>query len=383
MLICYGLGMNSYHMKNCVRNSCAEVSLLAVMDLETRIQLVELYFANGNSASAALRAYKVSHGYHRDPFSASTISRLIQRFRETGSVKDKPRSGRPNLEEERKVTVAGELEAQQSNPELGAASCRSIARRTGVPKTSVQQILRHRLHLYPYRLQTNQTLTVDDKENRVSFARFLLSGVVDLESILWSDESYFSISGRVNRHNSIVWGSEKPREVIETDIHAPKVCVWFGYSAQYRLTPFFFPSTVTGENYRNMLRDHVIPQIRRHHRMDSTVFQQDGAPPHFSTVARSFLSSVFPNDRIIARGFPNRWPAHSPDLTPLDYYFWGVVKDRVYHCFKPASINELREKIITVIENIDSDELRRSILNLPSRLAAVIECQGDAIEHYL
>lgn len=353
------------------------------MDLETRIELVELYFSNDKSASAALRAYKVIHGCHRDPFSVSTISRLVQRFRETGSVNDKPKSGRPSLDEDREKIVADELEAQQENPEMGSASCRSISRRTGVPKSSVQRTLRHTMSLYPYRLQTNQVLTTSDKQNRVSFAQFLLSGEIDLESILWTDESYFSMAGHVNRHNAIVWGSEKPRKVIEADIHAPKVCVWFGYSARYRLTPFFFPSTVTGENYTEMLREHVIPQIRRKRRLNSTVFQQDGAPPHFSTVARSFLSSVFPNDRIIARGFPNRWPPHSPDLTPLDYYFWGVVKDRVYYCFRPTSINELRERIITVIENIDPDELRRSVLNLPSRLEAVIESQGEAIEQRL
>ena len=353
------------------------------MDLETRIEFVELYFTNGKSVSSALRAYKIAHGCHRDPFSVSTISRLIQRFRETGSVADKPRSGRPSLEEDREATIAEELQAQQSNPELGAASCRSISRRTDVPKTSVQRILRQRLCFYPYRLQTNQALSDDDKERRVTFARFLLSGAVDLESILWTDESYFSMAGHVNRHNCIVWGSEKPREVIAEDIHAPKVCVWFGYSAQYRLTPFFFPGTVTGENYTNMLRCHVMPQIRRKRRMDSTIFQQDGAPPHFSIVARSFLSDVFPDDRIIARGYPNRWPAHSPDLTPLDYYFWSVVKDRVYHCFTPANLNELQERISMVIEQIDSDELRRSILHLPSRLQAVIESGGEAIEQCL
>ena len=166
-------------------------------------------------------------------------------------------------------------------------------------------------------------------------------------------------------------------------MHAPKVCVWFGYSAQYRLTPFFFPVTVTGENYVDMLRSHVVPQIRRKHRMESTVFQQDGAPPHFSLAARTFLSSIFPNERIIARGYPNRWPAHSPDLTPLDYYFWGVVKDRVYHLFTPTSLLELQRKITAVIENIDQDELRRSVLHLPSRLEAVMESEGGAIEHHL
>lgn len=351
------------------------------MDLQTRIELIELYFENGRSGSATLRAFKTAHNCHRDPFSVSTILRLIERFRETGSVADRPRSGRPSMEGERETTIEEELETQQST--LAAASSRSISRGTGIPKSSVQRILRHRLQLYPYRLQTNQRLTEADMAGRVAFAQFMLSGGVDLESILWTDESYFSLSGHVNRHNCVVWGSEKPREIIERDVHAPKVCVWFGYSAQYRLTPFFFPDTVTGENYAEMLRNHVVPQIRRKHRLQSTIFQQDGAPPHFSTVARTFLHSVFPDERIIARGYPNRWPAHSPDLTPLDYYFWGVVKDRVYHCFTPTSLPELQQRISAVIADIDPDELRRSVLHLPSRLEAVLESGGGAIEHLL
>ena len=118
------------------------------------------------------------------------------------------------------------------------------------------------------------------------------------------------------------------------------------------MTPYFFPGTVTGENYADMLRNHVVPQIRRKRRMESTIFQQDGAPPHFSSAARTFLSSVFPDERIIARRYPIRWPAHSPDLTPLDYYFWAVVKDGVYHCYTPISLLELQERITAAIATL-------------------------------
>ena len=190
-------------LRSCTFSTGSYLNLLQGMDLETRIEFVEPYFTNGKSASAALRAYLIADGCHRDPFSVSAISRFIQRFRETGSVADQPRSGRPSLEDEREATFGEELETQQSNPELGAASCRSISRRTGVPKTSVQRILRHRLCLCPYRLRTNQALTEDDKRRCVTFARFLLSGDVDLESILWTDESYFFMAGHVNRHNCI------------------------------------------------------------------------------------------------------------------------------------------------------------------------------------
>lgn len=32
----------------------------------------------------------------------------------------------------------------------------------------------------------------------------------------------------------------------------------------------------------------------------------------------------------IGRGSPTPWPPRSPDLTPLDFYFWGCMKELVY-----------------------------------------------------
>lgn len=353
------------------------------MDLKTRIELVELYFSNGNSPAAALRAYKTKYSLRSDPFTTSAISRLISKFRETGSVADKLRCGRPSEEEERLPVVQNELERLQHSHDLGVASSRSVSKATGIPQTSVHRILRGCLGLYPYRLQRSQALSKHDMEKRIEFAHFMLSQEVDLESVLWTDESYFSLSGTVTRHNSIIWGSQRPEQTVQTNMHAPKVCVWFGYSARYRLTPYFFRATVTGDNYTEMLRSHVIPEIMRKNQLETTTFQQDGAPPHFSRATRAFLTSVFPEKRIIARGFKQNWPAYSPDLTPLDYYFWGTVKDRVYNCFHPASIEELKHRIRAVINDIDEGELRRSILHLPRRLELLIEREGDALEHLL
>jgi hypothetical protein len=43
------------------------------------------------------------------------------------------------------------------------------------------------------------------------------------------------------------------------------------------------------------------------------------------------LSGQEVSDHWLGRGGPNLWPLHSPDLTPLDFLFWGFVKDIVYH----------------------------------------------------
>ena len=55
----------------------------------------------------------------------------------------------------------------------------------------------------------------------------------------------------------------------------------------------------------------------------------DGAPPHFSRVARQFLNRHFAN-KWIGRGGPIAWPARSPDLNPLDFHLWGHLKSIVY-----------------------------------------------------
>ncbi|GFY22248.1 putative DD41D transposase [Trichonephila clavipes] len=58
-------------------------------------------------------------------------------------------------------------------------------------------------------------------------------------------------------------------------------------------------------------------------------FQHDGAPAHFSGDVRNYLDVTFGQQRI-GRGGPVRWPARSPDLSCLDFYFWGHMKLLVY-----------------------------------------------------
>jgi len=43
----------------------------------------------------------------------------------------------------------------------------------------------------------------------------------------------------------------------------------------------------------------------------------------------TFLDETFPG-RWVGRGGPTAWPPRSPDLTPLDFFAWGFIKDIVY-----------------------------------------------------
>jgi hypothetical protein len=59
------------------------------------------------------------------------------------------------------------------------------------------------------------------------------------------------------------------------------------------------------------------------------VFQQDGAPPRWAPIVREFLDMHFPG-RWVGRDGPTPWPPRSPEITSLDLFLWGYVKDIVY-----------------------------------------------------
>jgi len=67
-------------------------------------------------------------------------------------------------------------------------------------------------------------------------------------------------------------------------------------------------------------------------------FQQDGAPPHWGSDVRQFLDATFPN-RWTGRDGPTPWPPRSPDITPLDFFLWGYVKDKVFSTPVPDITN--------------------------------------------
>ncbi|GAA47408.1 hypothetical protein CLF_100322 [Clonorchis sinensis] len=170
--------------------------------------------------------------------------------------------------------------------------------------------MRRHLHLCQYYFTLLQNITEEDKEQRVTFANWLLDNEEIVPNILWSDEANFSVDSIINKHNCVIWSREAPHEYISHNLHSPHLCVWMGFSSKCLLRPFFFDATVFGDSYLHKLQTHVIPQLKQH-KTSSTVFQQDGAPPHYSNQVRTYLREKFSDERVIARGFPNLWSARN------------------------------------------------------------------------
>lgn len=83
--------------------------------------------------------------------------------------------------------------------------------------------------------------------------------------------------------------------------------------------------------------------------------QQDGCPAHYALIARNTLDRIFPN-RWIGRGGPINFSARSPDLTPLDFFLWGYLKNKVY-AEPPTTMADMKERIIAECNKISSNTL--------------------------
>ena len=108
-----------------------------------------------------------------------------------------------------------------------------------------------------------------------------------------------------------------------TPTHLKRVSVWCVFWSGGIFGPFFFENeqgeavTVNGDRYRVTLHDFLFTKIEKED-IGNIWFQQDGATWH---TAEATL------DRIISHRTDVVWPPRSCDLTPLDYYLWGAVKD--------------------------------------------------------
>ena len=92
------------------------------------------------------------------------------------------------------------------------------------------------------------------------------------------------------------------------------------------------------------------------------------------------LSPVF-EDLIISRRADVVWPSRSCDLTSLDYYFWGAVKDKCY-ADKSETIDPLKHHILEAIGEIQLPTIGDVLKNWTD----LVGCRGshlnEIIFHY-
>lgn len=203
--------------------------------IEEKVNCV-LWLAELKSTIAVQRKFRIE--YNKKAPHRNTIVKWMKKFKETGSVHDKPRSGRPCVSDE---SVASIEESFTASPRK---SVRRASLELGLPKSTVHKILRAKLHMKAYKIQLHQQLLEEDYYARLTFCHQfnekLCNDDAFVSNLLFSDEATFHISGKVNRHNCRIWGTENPNETVEHERDSLKVNVWCALGINRIIGPYFF-----------------------------------------------------------------------------------------------------------------------------------------------
>ena len=196
---------------------------------------------------------------------------------------------------------------------------------------------------------------------------------------MFSDEKWFDADGQMNSKNDIIYAENREHANSIGGLNPRtkfpfKVMIWCGITYNGVSEVVVLPSkkSFTADFYI----EEIIPIIKRDgNRLigDDFVFQQDGASSHTSKKTTQAFQ-----DASIKLIEPNHWPPNSPDLNPLDYFFWNEVSTRIRNK-NMSNRTELIKNIKKTIKEIPLKMIRDAIDQFRSRFYIVEKNNGGLI----
>ncbi len=128
--------------------------------------------------------------------------------------------------------------------------------------------------------------------------------------------------------------------------------------------------TINAERYIQVLEQHMLPSRRRLFQGRPCIFQHDNARPHTASITTSWLRRR--RIRVL------KWPACSPDLSPIEN-IWRIIKRKMRQR-RPKTVEQLEACIRQEWDNIPIPKLEQLVSSVPRRLQTVIKRRGDATQ---
>ena len=318
------------------------------LDHDTRIKI------------AVLReeGYSTTQIANRVKCSQSAVSKTLTRLKETGSVDDRKRSGRPrisNPREDRALVCISLNDRKLTSPQLK----REWEETCGVVCSA--STIRKRLDgagLYGRVAKKKPLLTDRHKEIRLKWAQERVYwSLTDWHKIIWSDESKFNLfgsDGRIYVRRRV--GEEYLPQCVQQTVKfgGGSVMVWGCISCD-GIGPIV---TVTGrmnaKDYIDLLSSTLLPYMQS--MGPEYIFMDDNAPCHRARSVKTWMASHNLN-------FMELWPPQSPDLNPIEHV-WNILEKKLV---EKKNLKELEEKIKEEWLKIPTIKIQNLISSMPSR----------------
>lgn len=353
---------------------------MASDSVDDRYDMFCTYLASGRNAAKSSEIYQHTYPDRRQPH-ISQFSKVARNVYKNKNFSDAKRQR--EAEETSVINVLASVEASNRQ------SSREMAYNAGTSQSTAIRVLKK--HNYkPYHKRSVHTLQQENDPNgRSEFCHWFLTESENCEnfprSILWTDESKFTNCGIYNRHNEVLWCQENPYDFQEV---RPQVKfgfnVWCGLTNDKVIGPIIYHDHLNSERYLNLLQNDLqvaLDDLPLNVLQNIRWFQHDGAPPHNARIISNYLNNQF-LERWIGNNGPVLWPARSPDLTPLDFFFWGHVKDMVYNT-RYNTIGQLEEAVRETIRSIQPRHILNAVNSVRHRCNSCLLNNGRHFEHFL
>lgn len=351
----------------------------------TKVEKIEIVLIVGDNYKTHREAAVIFNNRHPEKqISHVAIGNLISKFKRTGSVDNCFKKNRParTLNEDDHLDV---LQAVIENPKV---SLRKIAKTVpgNTSKSSASRILKNN-NFHPYKPKFIHTLKPRDFDSRFMFCAWF-QGEAEVDHffgrrILFSDEATFTSNGVVCSQNCRWWSDVNPNFVIECrDQYYFKTNVWCGILNNEIVGPYFFRGNITADVYLNFLRNEIFEFTNQLPLNLQYIlwYQHDGAPCHSAARVTEYLNQAFPR-RWIGRRSEIPWPPRSPDITPLDFFLWGLLKEIVYKHRPFQDVDHLEEIIRQCVRDVTPDMIRAAVSEFSKRTIKCMERNGGHVEH--
>ncbi len=304
------------------------------------------------------------------------ISKIISKYKERRTVKDRPRPGRPNkLTKNQELAIVRAVEKDRILNATQASKDRNL-NPPGNFHVSAQTISRT-LNKYGLKDSTDVVAQIPQEAEveRYNFPR-VEEEKIDWSRIVFSDESDLFPDKQGKLHYRRYAGERLDLDVgMQTRWDSRKVKVWGSISYYGVGTLVRFQDTVTSDNYIEFFKDVLLkdfPLLRgTKTRAGKFIFQHDNAMPHVAIKTLNYLKEQNVNYLL--------WPSYSPDLSPIENV-WGFIKEELYKKNDLLeTVDDTWQEIQTIWYYKVNNILKKLYESLPNRMEKVVELHGKRI----
>lgn len=307
--------------------------------------------------------------------SRNTVALWIKRFEESGTILNKPRSGRPRCTTTEEDEV---IRAVITNDPFATAA--TIREKHGISCTL--QTIRNRLHSIDWhgcQPRKKPALSQSIMEKRLAYAL----EYADRPSSFWdnvifcSEKTFCSDDGRTTivRHKQ---NTRFKSEHVVGNRRSGRVCAdlfgWIHAGGVGELVDIG-PGQFTEKRYVEILEEVLLPSAKAMLFPGSTPFHlvQDNSPIHTAKVVKAWFKE-HPEITVLVH------PPKSPDLNPIEQ-IWAAMKEKIgsenqIHCSRSGVVDKAMmswEQLRSPAGRALTEEL---VSSMPRRLNSIIEAEG-------